>query len=278
MNSFKLSIPANYRGVVLTCLAFGTPSLNWFKITEIGREQLISFITNEERIISTELIFQNGFQALDAGEYVCLSNAESPQAAIFMIELGDAELSEPSCSVDSATSFFQIRVLNTRCNVWGESLKQVIRSQFLQSIMAILSIRCDECSINANNLMLTEGPVCSILVDRAVLFRGSISIAFCDLNTWQRSGPIIVIDDSLHLVDQHCDLKISSLSAPECPSMGDNESFLTFNVIVIGSASAFGLLVVMLCFMVLVLVIRCRYVLHVLCNLAIATCKQEKLL
>lgn len=249
----KLSIPTNYRGVVLTCLAFGIPTLNWFKITERGREQVISNVRNEEGIVSSQLFFLTGFQSFHAGQYVC-----SDDVPIFTIELGES-LAIPSCLVDSTMILFQIRVLNTQCKEWDESLKQVIKSQFLQSLIAILSVRCSECSINANDLMLTEGLICSSQVDRAALLRGIISIAFCELNIWQQSGPFIAIDGSLHQVDRHCNLRVTSLSAGECPA--HSESAMAVSIAVVSSASAaFGFIVAAtaVCCIVLVLVIRQR--------------------
>lgn len=260
VNSLKLRIPANYAGVVLTCSAFAAPELNWFKNTEIGRESTTSNIRNGEGVTSAELIFRNGFKAINAGEYICSADVVSSQTAIFTIDLGDAQLSEPSCSVDSPSRLFQIRVLDTPCNEWDASLKQLIKYQFLRSIIVILSTQCDECSINDDNLMITHGPICSSERKRAALFRGIIansSIAFCALNTWQRSGPVMVINNNLHIVDRLCNSKITSLYAPECQaSVG--ESAMIGDIVFIGAASGFGLLVALVGCIGFVFIIRSR--------------------
>lgn len=255
MNSFKLSIPENYRGVVLTCLAFETPLLSWFKNTGTGQQEVISDFRSRGRTSSAELIFTNGFKGFDVGEYACSSSDSLSQITIFTIGLGDSGPSVPSCSLDSTTRLFQIRVLGTRCSRWDENLKQVIKSQFLRSIMAILLVLCVECSFNADNLRIIDGPVCSSQIEGAALFRGIIAdsrIAFCDLMSWQQSGPIVVIDDSLHLVDQHCDLIVTSLTTPEClvqKSASESGMLIT---IVAGSASGLGLVLVGFILLVLI--------------------------
>lgn len=275
LNSTTVSVPTNYREAVLTCLAYGSPaitSLSWVKITESGQKQIISDTTNRDSrlFVFVEIVFENGFQSSDAGNYSCIpyiNDRALPHTAVYTITRGFT-VHPVQCSVNTDVVYFEIRVLNTSCGEWDPTLKQLITFQILRSIKGILAVNCDECSVDDTNLVSNGLVMCSSKVEGAALFRGLISNSarqnikniFCALRNWQQVRPAIIINDSLRQVDRRCNLMMSSqndLSGPEC-GFAVVESALTSTVA--GSTSAVGLLalVALVGFVVFAQIIRTR--------------------
>lgn len=257
LNSTTLiDIPLGYRGVVLTCLAFGSPaltSLSWIKVAASGQRQIISDTINRDNrlFVSVEIDFRNGFESYNAGDYTCSAYSNdrvSSQTTVFTLRMAESSLPVLPCSVSTETIYFDIRVLDTDCSEWSSTLKQHITFQFLRSIKGILSVNCEECSTDASNLLSEGLVVCSSIVEGAALFRGVISDSslqhteniFCALSNWHQVGSAIIINDNLHQVDSECNL-MSSQEGPECARSTVDSALIST---VAGSSSAFGLLVV----------------------------------
>lgn len=135
-------------------------------------------------------------------------------------------------------------------------------SQFLQSLMAILYVLCEVCPLNVANLMLY-----AVAKRRAILFKGilanslHINDAFCALSNWHRSGPGIVINNSLRLVDRECNLR-TSLNSSGCNMPLGETALTSVTAVQISFASLSGILVVAIALVasltILVLAIRTR--------------------
>lgn len=258
VKSFTVNVPVDYRGVVLTCFVVGitTPTVGWYKITNDVREIKNSNNSNTTNLglkfASAELIFQDGFRSSDAGSYVCLSqqpDRNSSQNSAFKLEPGASQGSAvvKLCSINNSTitAFFQIRVLNTDCKRWDTRLNQLVVLRLYESLLSVLSLKCQGCFVTAENVILAENPVCSEQVAGAAVFRGTISNLgvqtatrdiFCTLYDWQQTAPTVLINDSLHFVDQECELMRISPNAPECPGPAEGGS----NVIAAAVGSTTG--------------------------------------
>jgi hypothetical protein len=237
-----LTIPVGYREVALTCIALGdgspTPTLQWYKVTAFGLEQAHTRSWVTDYSLVSQLLFENGFQPRDMGEYVCSvqnQTARTLQLATLRIEVGEKITHIPPCPMYGDT--FEIRVLDTRCDRWNELEKHLANLQFVRSLASILAHHCESCpatDVSTDNIMLSEELRCNT---GAASFRGTLvnllspHDAFCAINNWRLLGSAIVIDNELHFIDRYCDLEIDSLYAPGC---AEN---LRFNILIYGAAS-----------------------------------------
>jgi hypothetical protein len=143
---------------------------------------------------------------------------------------------------------------------------------FQRSLRGILSVLCRKCSIDLANFIVIDA-TCSSEKQGAVVFRGSIFQSthsidiFCALSEWHRSGPRVLVNNRLHVVDRNCALR-TTLGATECDNVsfnGDNEfssenpvaSKLNTDVIT-GSASAAVVAGFILILFIVFLVYSCR--------------------
>lgn len=259
LNSFMLSIPVGYSDVALTCLAisFGSSllELRWHKSNANIQQRIHLNISVWENSISAELIFVNGFQLSDSGEYYCSIDTQVNivRSAKFLIKAGKS-LQDMSPCIVPATNTFQIQVLGTHCNRWNSSKKQQVLVQFRQSISTVLS--CEECVTSDDYIRLPNEPTCRHGV---VLFRGILADPqlfkneYCAFSSWHQSGSGIAIDNNIYLVDHNCILSIESLTAPGCHSK------MRIDSVAIGSASTSVFLVVV-GLVIGIIAAYCRYV------------------
>ncbi len=190
------------------------------------------------------------FQKTDNGNYACIVRASDNNATESKsVEIMFSPPTTPArnlveCRVSSVEIYFQIRVLNTACLSWSESLKERITANFLTKIINVIDTECAQCYVKLDKVKIAEPPVCSDLVDRAAFFEGSISTPqretteelFCALSNWQESEPIIQIDGELHSTDLNCPLQSNppgNSSNSECLAFISAQGF-TVTTIVIG--------------------------------------------
>ena len=238
------TVPLNYLGNVLTCNAYGWPTqkIEWWRDGESLSDDsgVISESTaasgSSQDSMSAILTWTRGFMHEDEGIYECVivnerNNSYLPIASQNVeIKVGndiylDTELMT-SCNIHTLNEHFihfQIRVLDTNCLGWTKSQKERIRIEFQNRVINVVSRQCD-CEVTTDELLVEHVPHCSILVDRAALFRGlirTISTAktekiFCALYSWQQKSPLLVIDSSLQTVDISCHMRYYYTSDEEC--------------------------------------------------------------
>lgn len=198
-------------------------SVDWFKVTGDGALERFSDTATRHRsgFFSAQLVFPNGFRSTDSGNYVCSARSNdrnSPLSAGFMLELQASLPTLPTapCSVDSNAVYFEMNVLDSGCYEWDANLKQQVIFQLQRSILGVLTVQCEQCSLISDSLMITAQPICS---SQAAVFRGVISRdtqdIFCALNSWLQSGSTVPVKNSLHLIDRSCNLRIESLNSTD---------------------------------------------------------------
>lgn len=225
--------------------------------------QIISNSTSRENsaFVSATLIWQDEFMDSDAGQYSCFVQGNDTVAtAIADITLESSPNSslnsQPlNCSVNSPVAFFQIRVLDTNCQEWDSDIKQQISRRFMDIILSVVAAECELCLIVSSDLIINTE--CSSQVERATVFRGTINTdessttedIFCALYSWQQSGPFVLVNNSLHLVDQSCSAILESPADPECAAPPNS-----FNVLIISVGAVIGFVVLSI---VVILIIMC---------------------
>ena len=186
--------------------------------------------------------------------YLCFSEAlrandtDSVQTKLVTLEVGvgvSPTIVPEVCSIGTRDVFFELRVLDSACHTWGDGLRQHIAGNFLNYIMNAVTAECRDCIVNAENMLLLSGPVCSDQIMRAAVFRGMITTEsqgqtddiFCALKSWQENAPLVLMNGDMLLVDQGCSVELESLSSKECS--GTNPPVISMQLlpIVIGVSS-----------------------------------------
>ena len=258
-----MSIPIGYVEVALTCLAthFGYSgfSILWFRKTEAGIERVNSNVEVTENLISSELVFEDGFQSSDVGQYFCSVDGSASGSTEFTIQGGDSRQNFPPCP--NETDFvFQIRMLDTHCNRWNSVEKSLMSVEFLHSLTSLVSYQCGDCPISTNDFTLADLS-CN---DGAALFKGAsinpqiTASVFCGLRNWHTSGSVLAIDNELYTVDRTCNLSLKSLSNPGChasTALALNATAI-YSVAVVSGILVLGLLCTFFTIFVIVIVKR----------------------
>ena len=130
----------------------------------------------------------------------------------------------PTCTSESSQENFQIRILDTECENWEESLKERIARDFQNEMINIISTECQNCAAPGASVTILDSPTCSSELQGAAVFRGSITTGgadttediFCTLDAWYRAGPLLRVNNKLHLVDQKCSLMLDLSTNAEC--------------------------------------------------------------
>ncbi len=214
----------------------------------------------DSAFVSARLRWTVGFGESDIGDYTCIVRAndtnaiQSKSVSLEQTLPTTPSLNPVQCSVSSAVTYFQIRVLETECLSWDDAQRNNTARDFLSTIISVLEVECSDCEVT--DVKITELPTCSNLVDRAAFFRGSISTTqrgttedlFCALNRWQESNAFVQIENTLYLVDSKCSFMSESSNAAECP----NPSFtMQMIFIIVGSVIGAFLLAVVVMMLVL---------------------------
>ena len=262
---------------MVTCAARGwpTPSIEWVRNTRNLSSRIISDPAQNSNpaFVSARLrwLDSDGFLESDTGNYTCVVRASDTDAVSEVITLEIRTDPDPTetlmtCSVSSEETNFQVRVLDTNCLIWPEELKMEFARIFVVEVVNAVSAACQECVVTSENIVVASTPTCSQQVERAAVFRGTMSTEslsrtqaiFCALSRWQQSGPLVWIDSDFHLVDRSCAIELGSLDIAECTSvLSKSSSFPTIPVIVTSSATAiFLLLVLNLIVMIVMLKLR----------------------
>lgn len=266
-------IPTSYVGVALTCTGFAwpRPSVQWLK----NGSSLPSGMTSEMVIqssaglVSARLRWTRVFSSSDVGQYTCLvSSNNNTIQSIVEIELSSPTVTPeppPSCSIESTSVLFQVRVLNAGCDQWATLLREHIGDQFQQELSRIVETDCN-CTLPPDSIQIDSPPQCSENSPGSVVFRGTIRNSaaptteeiFCTILAWQQGGSLVNLNANLYPVDSQCSLQVDSFASQECavaPTTSTAEADI--QTIIISAAAGGGALVVAL--LTVVLVLCCIY-------------------
>lgn len=266
--------PTGFTGLALTCLVFGspTPHVEWQyegKALPDGVVSLRSVLTDMAQV-SANLWFRTGFNSSFNGAYQCIvrENELSDVAVIGerqLIENNDISTTSPppTCTVNSDLVNFQIRILETDCTSWGDSIRESISNALEDDIARIIQMECN-CTFTSDFVQAHELPTCSTMVANSVVFRGTIATdsaieterAFCALSNWQQSSPSININSQLFTVDSDCSLKIDSFSNPECSSSNPG-IVLDHTTLIIVIAAPIGIVVLIVVVVLMICCVSC---------------------
>ncbi len=260
-------VPTGFTGLALTCLAFGwpTPHVEWLYMDNTLPDGVVSSrsILPSMGQISANLRFRVGFNSSFTGAYQCVvrDNEQSDEAMrqerhLFEDSIVSTSSPPPTCTVSSTQIHFQIRILETDCTSWGDSLRESFSNAFEDDIARIIQMECN-CTLMPDFVQTLELPMCSPIVANSVVFRGTIETdtaaqtekAYCALSNWQQSSPSININSKFFNVDSDCFLRVDSFSSPECSS---GEPGLDTDTLIIIIAASVGA-VVLIIFVVLII-------------------------
>lgn len=238
-------VTVGYTGVILTCIATAWPlplTVGW--VSSAMNLSSLSTRILDTRFVLTTLRFDSGFKITDVGSYTCVVMGESTSQSrtvklVHTIRTVTTERIE--CQVNTDKLFYQIRVLNTSCNTWSRSLMRLTESNLRDTVTSAITSQCGNCDPSSTAVVVTNQTACSNSVNRAALFRGTITsttiaqakLFFCEFQEWQQTGPAIYLtsnDPLLFHVDRECTLKSESLTGSEC-SVGtsNNSALLAFS-------------------------------------------------
>ena len=258
------AIPASYIGKVLTCSAFAwpAPTVQWLRNdhplpSEVSSEQLSPGLG----IVSAILTWTRPFVSSDMGTYKCLVRWDNTtiQSKVQVIQGSITTEPPPSCSVDTTSIFFQVRVLAAGCDQWDAALKEHIGNQFQQELFRIVETECN-CTLQPNSIQINNPPQCSEDDSSGVIFRGtmraqtvaSTTAIFCRILGWQQGGSLINLNENLYRVDSQCILRVDSFTSQECAVTPTSQDPGTNTVILI-AAPVGGVLFAAIVVMVIVL-------------------------
>ena len=239
-------VPVGYTGNVLTCLGtaeYDNPArIEWLK----GAVVLSWSVSNTEQLLRSVLKFENGYTRADAGQYACMfhtDNSSSSRTRVVRLGYTTNRVAEAQvrCQIDSSTAYFQIRVLNLPCGAWDREVVTLAEASLEDVLRSEITSSCDACTLENTTIVITNLTSCSALLDKAIVFKGSIistdlaltKATFCELDKWQDTGPEILLGSSssdMYFVDRKCSFKLESLEEPEClAGESDSQSLLLFS-------------------------------------------------
>lgn len=269
-------MPLGYSGDIVTCSGYGwpPPSIEWVRNgTSLGRNptgQNQAFVSARLRLAEVE-----GFGQSHVGDYSCILRAGdgTNQTYTKVVTLTssnsfEATPTEPAlCTSKSPQANFQIRVLDTQCDDWEDSLLERIARDFQNEMLNVIITECPNCAATATSVTILGKPTCSSVLPGAAVFRGSITTGgadttediFCTLDAWYRAGPLLQVNNELHLVDQNCTLALDQSTFAECTvSPITVETLPVYIIAWAAGGGAVLLLVVILCVIVTIFCFHSR--------------------
>ena len=217
-------LPPGFSGHAVTCLAFGSPPprVRWLKLDQTSLPPGIVSSENGDGsgMVSATLTWEREFEDSDAGDYFCLaesSDRTKSDTDTIVISSESDTTTDPTpvtCSVDASSVFFQIRVLATDCQQWSPEDKLRVATLFRDEIVEVITLGCG-CDVQTENIAILSTE-CSAVIQNAVVFQGRVesasvtltSSAYCALEAWQTSSPLVILDGDIHSVDAGCTLQV----------------------------------------------------------------------
>ncbi len=227
----SFSVPSGYTGYVLTCSGFGwpPPQIEWVVAGEMPTETTSN--TEQVPFVSARLAISQ-FAEENVGNYSCIVRVQdgSGRSHVETVTLTlnsnpvTSECPTPECAVTSASMQFQLRVLEADCdNLINSQNTQVIAGDIQNELLNVISTECMSCLVMIDSISISVTPSCSKAIPGAFLFSGTISTrslqstetAFCALDSWIQSRPLLRVSNALYSVDDSCVLA-SGGSSTEC--------------------------------------------------------------
>ena len=206
----------------------------------------------------------------DVGTYKC-EVRESGEEEIVDSQLVELSQGDPGASSDgdcekvSADSvLFQLRVATSDCLTWNQDTKSAITEEFQNLLFRLLSTQCDheDCCVSKETLTVVSLK-CSDVIEGGAIFRGSIEtgsaskteMVTCALSHWQRSQPLVTVENNRFLVDSGCGLWIETYSEEECAEP-EREKEMDISMLLMIVVSVGGVTLVV---MVVILIVVCSF-------------------
>lgn len=224
-------------GDALVCVSYGwpPPEVEWQR----NRQSLSndSGVVSESSTVnsatvSAQLKWTREFVSSDAGSYQCI--AHRPNAtdqvehqSVLLKAINVAQTAPPLLACNESELmliYFQIRVLATDCEHWEKVNDTQIASSFHRDLLSIVRTKCN-CEVSGTELVLLGSPHCS---SKAAIFQGKIELSekskeiYCNLLEWQKSLPLVRVNDHFQAVDVSFPLKVSSLNNDDCNTVSED--------------------------------------------------------
>ncbi len=271
----SFSVPSGYTGNVLTCSGFGwpPPHIEWV----VPGEMVIVTTSNTKQVpfVSARLSISQ-FAGKDVGNYSCIVHAQdgSGRSHVETITLTlnsnpvTSDRPMPECAITSANMQFQLRVLEADCDhlINSHHNTQVKTGDIQNELLNVISTECMSCSAMIGSISISVTPSCSKAIPGAFLFSGIISTgspqstetAFCALDSWIQSRPLLRVSNALYSVDDSCTLA-SGGSSTECvllsTTTGESNDVVISRTLPIAICTGVGFFLIVL----MVAVIGCAY-------------------
>ena len=221
-----------------------------------------------QAFVSARLTLQEGerFGQSHVGDYSCImwpgdgSNQTYTKVVTLTSSIsGVTSTPLPTCTSKSSQKNFQIRVLDTECENWEDSLKEHIKRDFQNEMLNIISTECPNCTATEASVTILDTPTCSSKLQGAAVFRGSITTGgadttediYCTLDAWYRAGPLLQVNNKLYVVDQKCSLMLDIITSVECTvpttTTKDTPIFVISLVVVVLVAVAVMCIIIAIC-------------------------------
>ena len=249
-SSITYAVPLGYTGPALTCATFASPTppdVRWTKNSGSLPRGIETQLTKfSGGIAISELVFSSQFSVADVGTYKCevrrAGEEEIVDSQLVELSQGDPTSSTPvdgDCeSVSQESVLFQLRVATSNCLAWTQDRKSAITEEFQNFLFRLLSsTQCGDSCVTREMLTVVSLE-CSDVIEGGAVFRGTIetgsasntAAVTCALSRWQRSRPLVTVEDNRFYVDSQCGLQIESYAEGECLVV-ESEEGMDLNII-----------------------------------------------
>jgi hypothetical protein len=275
-SSITYDVPLGFTGPALTCTAFASPSppdVKWSKNSGSLPRGIDTSTTVVGGIAISQLVFSSQFSVANVGTYKCEVRRTGEEGIVDsqLVELsqGDPTSTTPvgDCeSVSEDTVLFQLRVATSSCLTWNQDRKSAITEEFQNFLFRLLSTQCDQEDCVTKETLTVVSLECSDVIEGGAVFRGTIEtgsaskteMVTCALSRWQRSRPLVTVEDNRFYVDSQCGLQIESYAEEECLEP-ESEGQMDMRMILMIAVSVGGVvLVIVVVGFILVCIFCCR--------------------
>ena len=245
-SSITYDVPLGFTGPALTCTAFASPSppdVKWSKNSGSLPRGIDTNTTVVGGIAISQLVFSSQFSVANVGTYKCevRSTGEEGLVDSQLVELSQGDpvttTTVGDCeSVSEGKVLFQLRVAMSGCMTWDQDRKSAITEEFQNFLFRLVSTQCHQEDCVTKETLTVVSLECSDVKEGGAVFRGTIEtgsaskteMVTCALSRWQRSRPLVTVEDNRFYVDSQCGLQIESYAEEEClkPKSGGQKDIL----------------------------------------------------
>ena len=274
-SSITYDVPLGFTGPALTCTAFASPSppdVKWSKNSGSLPRGIDTSTTVVGGIAISQLVFSSQFSVANVGTYKCEVRRTGEEGLVDsqLVELsqGDPATTTPVGDCESVSEdmvLFQLRVATSGCMTWNQDRKSAITEEFQNFLFRLMSTQCHQEDCVTKETLTVVSLECSDVIEGGAVFRGTIEtgsaskteMVTCALSRWQRSRPLVTVEDNRFYVDSQCGLQIESYAEEEClepESEGQKDMRM---ILMIAVSVGVVLLVIAVIVFILICIFRC---------------------